>query len=222
VARLRWTVDNNPLVFFALALVVAASVNCSTANGQATPGPKRNRMAALVAGFIIFIMWPLAHFLTLNIVDSTQAWPEVRHLAGARLRPECDGMRQLVQTVRSYADPARHDTVLLLPNDPNVESWFERDRPKFSCAIIFTDQYWERYVDRDFASLQAHPPKVVVLGPRNYWRFFCRGWHVNGAAERLIDRVREKMLAPDYDLKSEQPIAYQGGTDYMDVYVRRE
>ena len=214
--------DNNPLVFFALALVVMAAINRPAAEGKPGINGRSHCLSAVMAGFIIFIMWPLAHYLTLNVVDSTQAWPEVRHLAEARVM---SGVRwhacQMIQTVRSFADPARHDTVLLLPNDPNVEAWFERDRPQFSCAIIFTDQYWERYVDRDCANLQAHPPKVIVIGPRNYWRFFCRGWHVNGAAERLIDLVQQKMLASDYELKSAQEIAYQGGTDFMDIYVRR-
>ncbi len=211
VMRLRWTVDNNPLVFAALALVVMACVRRGV-----------SWRTAVVAGFIIFIMWPLADFLTLNVAGCTERWPEVRHLASARLRPESAGMRKLVQTVRFFTDPARKETVLFLPEDPNVEAWFERDRPKLSCAIIFTDQYWDRYVEQDLARLLAAPPKVIVIGPRNYWRFFCRGWHVNGAAERLIDLVREKMIAKDYELKSEQEIAYQGGTDFMDVYVRKD
>jgi hypothetical protein len=219
VTRLRWSVDNNPLVFAALALVVEACVTRVAARRQAAGFRAGSRLTPVVAGFLVFIMWPLANYLTLNVVTSTESWPEIKHLAGAKMRPACEGMREMVRTVRELAAPG--ESVLLLPNDPNVESWFERDRPQFSSAVIFTDQYWDRYVERDFASLQAHPPRVIVLGPRNYWRFFCRGWHVNGAAERFIDLVREKMLARDYDLKSEQPIIYQGGTDYMDVYVRR-
>jgi len=221
VKRLRWTVDNNPLVYLALVLVVVAFLAHPGEKGAKTPSRNGRRMESILTAFLIFIMWPLAHFLTLNIVTSTKSWPEIKHLAGARLRPESEGMRKLVLTVRSFADPARKDAVLLLPNDPNVEAWFERDQPRFSSAIIFTDQYWDRYVDRDFASLQAHPPKVIIIGPRNYWRFFCRGWNVNRGAERFIDLVLTQLIPKDYELKSEQEIAYQGGTDFMDVYVRR-
>jgi hypothetical protein len=219
VARLRWSVDNNPLVFAALALVVSACATRPAEKDETASVRGGSKLTAIVVGFIAFITWPLANYLTLNVVTSTESWPEIKHLAGAKMRPETAGMRDLVGTVRKFAAP--DESVLLLPNDPNIESWFERDPPKLSCAIIFTDQYWDRYVDGDFASLQAHPPKVIVLGPRDYWRFFCRGWHINGAAERFIDVVRERMLTRDYELKSEQPIIFQGGTDYMDVYVRK-
>jgi hypothetical protein len=49
-------------------------------------------------------------------------------------------MRELVGIVRSAADASTDRTVLLLPNDPNVEAWFDRPRPSLSSAIIFVDQ----------------------------------------------------------------------------------
>jgi hypothetical protein len=138
----------------------------------------------------------------------------------ARMRPASEGMRALVTTVRARSQAA-HDTVLLLPNDPNVEAWFDRDRPALSCAIIFTDQYWDRYVEKDFAELEAHPPKVIVIGPRDFWRRFSRIWNVNRGAERLTDLVLNKLVPEHYDLVSQQPISFENGKDFMDVYALR-
>lgn len=128
-------------------------------------------------------------------------------------------MRELVATVRRLA--SADEAVALLPNDPNVEAWFERPRWKSAAAIVFPDQYWDRYVDADFERLRRAPPRVIVIGPREVWRPFCRHWHRNWGAERLIDRVEKELLPAEYELVTSQPIAYRRGTDFMDVYLRR-
>ncbi len=154
----------------------------------------------------------------------TVAWPEIPHLAGARLRPECDALRQLVKTVQTLADKNKHDTVLLLPDDPNLETWFDRERPPLSSTIIFTDQYWDRYVDADFASLQAHPPKVIIIGPRNFWRSFSQIWHwrKHEGLIRLVDRVQDELIPARYDLYEAHRISFGPGSDFLDVYVRKD
>jgi hypothetical protein len=120
------------------------------------------------------------------------------------------------------ANPTNNETVLLLPNDPNVEAWFDRQRPNLSSAIIFTDQYWDRYVSQDFAELEAHPPAVIVIGPRNLWRPFARQWHINQGAERLIDLVNNRLIPASYQLQAAHPISFADTTEFMDVYVRRK
>ena len=112
--------------------------------------------------------------------------------------------------------------MLLLPDDPNVEAWFDRERPALSSAIIFADQYWDRYVDRDFAAIAANPPKLIIIGPRNYWRFFSSAWHKDDGIIRLVDLVESKLLPEKYDLGLRQRIAYRDGEDFMDLYVRRD
>jgi hypothetical protein len=133
-------------------------------------------------------------------------------------------MRELVRIVRSQAAPDAGDAVLLLPNDPNVEAWFDRPRPALSSAILFTDQYWDRYVDADFDALRKNPPKVIIIGPRNYWRPFSKiwHWHKEEGLLRLIDRVESELLPRDYAPPLEQRIRFGEGTDFMDVYVRKE
>jgi hypothetical protein len=213
----RWSHDNNPLVFLASVTVFSAVFGSNPA-GESTTPPWRT---AMLTAFALIAMWPLAGDQIRAIRDCRQPWPEVKQLAGARMRPEADGMRTLVQSVRSLVNPTNGETVLLLPNDPNVEAWFERDRPKLSSAILFTDQYLDRYVDADFAELRAHPPKVIVIGPLNAWRSFSRKWNHGRGAERLIDLVQTKLLPQGYEFHSRQIIAYQGGTDFMLIYVRR-
>jgi hypothetical protein len=219
VPTFRWTYDNNPLITLALVFVLSPTL---TEPGEIPPRPLTRTRAVFFCAAVV-LMW--CNFLPnfKSVVACTETWPEISQLAGARLRPESDGMRRLVKIVRSQTDPVQGDTVLLLPDDPNVEAWFDRPRPALSSAIIFADQYWDRYVDRDFATLAAHPPKVIVIGPRNFWRLFSRSWHwyKDEGALRLIDRVQNELLPANYDLRYQQPITLGSRPDFMDVYVRR-
>jgi hypothetical protein len=85
--------------------------------------------------------------------------------------------------------------------------------------IIFTDQYHDRFVDEDAHRLLAHPPKVIVIGPRDAWRPFSRIWHQNVGAERLIDRIQADLLPARYSKAAEVAISYLGKTDHMDVFL---
>jgi hypothetical protein len=217
----RWTYDNNPLLitafFFLLGPLLA---NARRGTGEFPGWPAATR--ALIYCCCTLVMWCAGDRQLKLAAACTETWPEIRQLVGARLRPEASGMRRLVQVVRSQTGPRKHDAVLLLPNDPNVEAWFERDRPALSTAIIFADQYWDRYVDGDFAKLRADPPRVIVIGPRDRWRRFGRVWKTNRGVERLIDLVQNELLPESYGPGAPQPISIGGATDYMDVYVRRE
>ncbi len=149
--------------------------------------------------------------------QATRVWPSVEFLRGARLRPSADGMWRVVERVRALA-PAAGDTVLLFPNDPDVEARFERPRPPLSSSILFVDQYWDRYVDHDFAVLQAHPPRVVVVGPRNGWRPFQHGWQPDRGAERLGVLLTEKLLPSRYTNAGSVPVSLLKD-DFMDIFV---
>ncbi|MBI3782444.1 MAG: hypothetical protein HY270_03485 [Deltaproteobacteria bacterium] len=128
-------------------------------------------------------------------------------------------MREVLHSVWGLA-PNPNDQVLLLPADPNVESWLARPRPALAGAIIFVDQYWDRYVDVDFARLVTAPPKVIVIGPRFIGRFFQLGWHGQTGAARLMARVEKELLPTHYRLAAQQKIKVNIREDFMDIYVR--
>jgi hypothetical protein len=211
----RWSYDNNPLVavayaaFFQVALALLGRI------------PARAARLALIA-VLCFVVVPLRPWARLadQIVVSrrcTERWEEMRHLAGARMQPGAGGMRALVAAVRREAAPG--EEVLLLPNDPNVEAWFERDRPRLSSLFVFADQYSDRRVDADFAALAARPPRVIVVGPVGYWRGFHRQFKANRGAERLVDRVVAELLPARYALAETVPLLHQGRPDAMEVYA---
>jgi len=225
VHHFRWTYDNNPLIAIALALLLAGLVN-----GINLLLPHRRFSRIVLITGAVFVL-QLALWTTIQTVgrqlqavrECTQTWPEVAFLTGARLRESADGMRELVHEVRALA-PRSTDRVLLLPNDPNVEAWFERPRPTLSSAIIFVDQYWDRFVDGDLARLKKDPPEVIVIGPRNRWRFFfMQAWSKpNRGADRLITRVLQEILPRRYTLAHSQAITYMDNEDFMDVFVRND
>jgi hypothetical protein len=207
----RWTYDNNPLISLVLAVFLWVVLGALARGGRPA--------GAVAIAVITFVCWFnfLAQYSYCR--KCTESWPEVTYLEGARLIPSAEGMRQLVARVRQLAPDAQNDEVLLLPDDPNVESWFGRRRPALAGAIIFTDQYWDRFVDEDFARLERDPPKVIVIGPRNFWRPFA---YVRGlGCERFIDLVSNKLLPERYQRLAPQEISHMEVTDYMDVYVRK-
>jgi hypothetical protein len=216
VNQLRWSYDNDPLIWVPVAFAATSLV-------QAMPTPLRSSSLVLRAAFVTLLVQSLTSggfaLQWSRAKISNVPWPEVRFLRGARLRPAAEGMRQLVHTVRRLA-PAPTDTVMLLPNDPNVESWFERPRPRLSSCNIFADQYWDRYVDRDFMLLHAYPPKVIVVGPRNFWQRFSRLYQPDRATERLGLLIVNKLIPARYGLEASVPIKFADG-DFMDVYVLR-
>jgi hypothetical protein len=213
---LRWTYDNNPLVVVAMAWFAREALRALRRAGA------RSRHVTHVAlgVFMQLGAWLGLHPQLATARQCTRAWPEVAHLRGARLQPRAEGMRQLVHTVRALT--ALDDRVLLLPEDPNVQAWLERPRPDLTSAIVFADQYWDRFVDDDLRRLVDAPPRVIVMGPRAFAPIFARlfghrGWGV----QRLSDRLATELLPRVYVLHSSQVIAFQNGTDRMDVYLRR-
>jgi hypothetical protein len=219
VTSFRWAFENNPLIALALVFLFSPFVPGPRPGIPAWPSPLRS-IPLCLAGALLWVSF----FPQLKAdLACTESWPEIRQLAGARLRPHAGAMRELVRAVRQAA-PNPDDTVLLLPNDPNVEAWFERPRPAVSSTILFTDQYWDRYVDADFAALQKDPPKVIVIGPRNFWRPFSQIWHwrKEEGLIRLVDRVQNELLPVEYNAPVEHRILFGTGADFMDVYVRKE
>jgi len=213
----RFSYDNNPLV----AVAYAASLQVAI-GALGWIGPRAIRAPAVVLlCFVVLPLRPWARLADQLLVcqQCTERWEEVRHLSGARLRPAAAGMRSLVALVRREAAPG--EDVLLLPNDPNVEAWLGRDRPRLSSLFVFADQYWDRWVDADLAALRARPPRVIVIGPVRYWRVFHRLFARGRGAERLLDRVQDELLPACYELVASVPILHRDVPDRMDVFVLR-
>lgn len=182
--------------------------------------PRKYARGALAMFTVIFIAqnWQPWRVHWLEIKNCTQTWPGVPWYAGARVTTLADPLKGLVTQVQSLTKP--DDTVLLLPDDPNFEECFERPRPALNCAIIFTDQYWLRYVEDDFARLLRDPPKLIIIGPRDHWRDYSRLRNNTGAVEALIDHIQTVLLPAHYRLVEAHKINYHGGVDYLDVWQR--
>jgi hypothetical protein len=227
--RFRWTYDNNPLIVLAFALFLSASLDWLTCPRKGLDSPRGSnalteRMRSRVANRTTFVLlvvgiaWMQLGEQFAACRDCTENWGDVAYLAGAKLPAAAEGMHETVRLVRELA--AEDETVLLLPNDPNVEAWFDRPRPSLSAPIVFADQYWDRLVDDDLASLRAGLPKVVVIGPRNYWRGFQAIWQPNYGAARLTETMLRDVIPEHYHLQQSVPITHRKQADFMDVYVR--
>lgn len=223
--ELRWTYDNNPLIPFAFACVITgAAWIAAVAGGRSLR--RRAVLTAVATAVVSTLAWASLADQIWVAEKATVSWSEIEHLDGAELRPASGGMRTLVGEVRRLAAP--DEPVLLLPEDPNVQAWFERPRPHLTSAMVFADQYWDRYVDEDFERLADAPPKVIVIGPRDFWRQFSRLVHDGKGAERLVDRVRRELLVRGYDRRPavrfqwhQWPYSGDPGYDWLDVWVRR-
>lgn len=222
---LRWFYDNNPLVPFALGCLIVVLVWLATLLG-AWRARGDTALAAVAVSVLSALLWASLGDQVWVARSASTSWPEIAHLQGAKLRPAAAGMRTLVDRVRTLAAP--REPVLLLPEDPNVQAWFERPRPGLTSLMVFADQYWDRYVDEDFERLAADPPKVVVIGPRNEWRPFSHLVHRGRGAERLVDRVRRELLPGRYIAQAplritRHPVLYadERPDDWLDLWVRR-
>jgi hypothetical protein len=214
----RWTYDNNPLVTVAIAGLCAVALRILVRLVRRRPFAG-TALACVGAFALQFVLWSTFGNSIDRLRLCTVSWPEVSYLRQARLTERAAGMRQVVRMVRTLT-PAG-DQVLLLPEDPNVQAWFARPRPTFSSAILFVDQYWDRYVDSDFERLVSHPPKVIVMGPRHWSAFYQNAWHPNTGASRFIARVDAELLPRLYRLYAQQKVkVWARSDDVVDVFVR--
>lgn len=89
---------------------------------QRFAGPIPGRVFVTLLCFLLVMIRPWSR-VSERVRDSqkcTMRWKDVPYLAGAKLSPSAEGIHRLVKSVRKNSD--EYDTVLLLPNDPNVEA----------------------------------------------------------------------------------------------------
>jgi hypothetical protein len=225
VPSFRWTYDNNPLIVVALGALCLLGLRTAQ-----LLLPRRRPAFVLVvmaaAAMLQFTLWSTSMHTVRRLEQCTVSWPEVDYLRGARLPRAAEPLRELVPLVRRLA-PSPGDTVLVLPNDPDLEAWFDRRRPQLSSAIVFVDQYWERYVDADFERIVSHPPKVIVVAPRYWGPFMQKFWGGNErGAHRLTMRVILDLMVPHYEHVATLDAPFvedvRGGEDFVDVWVRKQ
>src|SRR5581483_12143585 len=104
VPNFRWVYDNNPLIVVAAAFVLAPLVAGQQAARRWIPYTALAVLCVAIVGAWTAVSQELKFAAT-----CTESWPEIRQLEGARLRQDCSGMRELVQVVRTLADPAHQD-----------------------------------------------------------------------------------------------------------------
>jgi len=217
----RWTYDNNPLI----PLVFGTMIGVILTGIPRPEGPLPWSRRAVLLGICLMLQaltWSSFALQYEACEKCTESWPEVGYLHRARMTRSAVGMRNLVAVVQQAAPDRDNDRVLLLPNDPNVEAWLERKPPELSSVILFADQYLDRRVEPDLAALRANPPRVVVVGPKNFWRSFHHNWNEGYGAERFIDAMNATVLPELYDLYAVVPISHNRKQDVMEVYIRKE
>jgi hypothetical protein len=147
---------------------------------------------------------------------------EGTHWAGMTLGPRGAVMDAIAERVRELTTAG--DTVLVLPEDVQLVSQIGRPRPDLRGAIVFVDQYAPRLAEGDTARLEAKPPKVVVVHPRDTrdWQRFFRIWSGKSGAERVMQHVLQHMLPARYRLDRSYPTMFLWEPATLDIYVRRD
>lgn len=120
---------------------------------------------------------------------------------------------------RRLAGPKQ--TVLVLPEDPELAALIGRPRPALRGAIVFVNEYPLRLAGEDIKTLDEHPPKVIVINPRNEheWHEVFAAWPTRGGAARVIEYVLHYLLPRRYRRVGTFRTVYFFDEGLMDVYV---
>jgi hypothetical protein len=214
LSHLRFTYDNNPVAAYAVAALLAFAAGLISE--ARLPAPKARAALAAACFAAALAGWLPMIGQAARYAEATENWQEIAYLDGGRMPARAEGLRALAALVRKASASA--DTVLLLPEDPDIEAWWQRPRPRLAGAVIFTDMYWPRYLGEDTQRLLQAPPKLIVIGPRNLWPIYS-GWY-SGVDGDFIGRIRRDLLPRRYKLVKSVPMQMRGHQDFMDVYAR--
>jgi hypothetical protein len=147
-----------------------------------------------------------------------------RHGYWAGMRVNQRGVEILRAALRARALCSDDDTVLVLPEDVNLAALIGRPRPDLRGAILYVDQYPNRLVDDDLRRLRQHPPKVVIIHPRQHllWASVFRTWSGDSGTEKVLRFVQHELLPQRYRLDSSYETHFLWGPATLDVYERRD
>jgi hypothetical protein len=216
----RWTYDNNPLITLAISGTLVSLLHVSSHVSRDRPGQGRRFWGGVIA-LVCCACWARFSEPLRECRQCARECSDIPYLRHARLPPGAESVRTLASVVKDCVLDDPNARVLLLPNDPDVEEWIGCARPKLSCAVLFADHYWDRYVESDFDRLARDPPKVIVMGPRKGWREFAEHWHKNWGCTRLIEGVRTRLLPRSYAHYRAIPLTFNGKDDWIDVFKKR-
>ena len=209
-----WWVDSMPFIQVALTAIVYFAFE----GIELLPERTLKISSTVLAIALIATTWQPWRIHWLEIKQCTDVWQGVDWFKGARITTRARPLETLVNEVRSLTKP--DEAVLFLPDDPSLEECFDRPRPALNCPVVFTDQYWVKYVDDDFNFLKRNPPKVIILGPKDSWVKINDLRNDSGAVKTLIQRVQMELLPAHYKMVDAHQINYGNGIDYLDVWVR--
>jgi hypothetical protein len=144
------------------------------------------------------------------------------HWAG--LRVNYRGLEVLNAAARAQDLAGEKGSVLIVPEDVELQGLVHRPRPPLKGAILFVDQYPTRLLTSDLEALDREPPDVIIVHPRNSadWKSVFHTWSNGSAAEKIVDHVVTKMLPKAYTLDSSYPSTYFWDQGQIDVYSRKQ
>lgn len=144
------------------------------------------------------------------------------YFAGLYVNERGAVVMQAAEHVRELTKP--DDTVLVLPEDLELVGLIDRPRPPIRGAIVFVDQYPRRLLANDLATLDAHPPKVVVIHPSEpkMWRGMFSLWSTKSAAQSLTDHYLNDVLPSRYVLDRRYPTRFARTRANLSIWVRKD
>lgn len=199
--------DNNPIIPFALlALFIAL---------------ERARLAPLKVLVMVLTLATLFGGRLDRALQARIPMGSRGYWAGMYVSPRGRDIALAALEARRLTRPT--DTVLVLPEDVNLAALIGRPRPPIKGAIVFVDQYPRRLAAADIRVLRKHPPKVIVLNPkeRTVWRELFHIWSGTSGAERIIDFVEKDLLPSHYQLKYSVPTRFMWQHTRLEVWVRK-
>ncbi len=134
---------------------------------------------------------------------------------GAELLAAARRVRELAGT---------EETVMVLPEDPQIAALIGRPRPRLRGAVVFSSQYPARLLETDRAELEEHPPRVFVVHPRRaeQWQPWLLAFSPHTAATVLSLYVSLSRLPGHYHLDSSFRTTYVTDQGALDIWVLDE
>ncbi|MEB2310628.1 MAG: hypothetical protein OZ921_21380 [Sorangiineae bacterium] len=200
--------DNNPLIPLVLLSLFTALA--------------RARLPRLEALFLVGILACLFGNKLGRAMAATIPMGKSGYWAGMKVSPRGRTIAEAALRVRALAGPS--ETVLVLPEDLEIAALIGRARPPLRGAILYVDQYPKRLYEGDRRALLEHPPKVIVIHPREriFWTNVFRTWSADSATERMIDFVERELLPRSYRRDQSFETSFLGAPSHLDIYVRRD
>jgi hypothetical protein len=196
---------------------------------------------ALTAVALIFVFlaaqktgWPLARPLILALALcglfglklhralDTSTLVRTGYWSGLRVNHRGLELLAASRRVRELTRP--QDTVLVVPEDPEIAALIGRPRPHLRGSIVFSNHYPARLLESDRSELDLRPPRVVVIHPRRpeQWQPWLVAFSPHGAATVLSLFVSATELPRRYRLDSTYRTTYVTDQGALEIWLLDE